>query len=64
MENVENITITIIENGPLKVKGRVTVIGKDGKEEIKEKITAFCRCAHSDKQPYCDGKHKHIDFIG
>jgi len=56
--------VEVLENGPLLVTGKITVIDKDGKEETKENKTAFCRCGASENKPYCDGKHLQIDFKG
>jgi CDGSH-type Zn-finger protein len=63
-EKNEPIMATVFENGPLVVKGEIIVKGIDGKEEVKQKSTAFCRCGASSTKPYCDGGHKKIDFIG
>ncbi len=56
--------IEVLENGPLLVYGTLNVKGKDGKEEIKNKTTAFCRCGVSNNKPYCDGSHIENDFKG
>ena len=60
----ENIKITLAENGPLLVNGTCAVTKIDGSIDIKEKVTAFCRCGASNNKPYCDGEHKKINFIG
>ncbi len=57
-------TIEVLENGPLIVYGTLNVTHKDGKKEIKNKTTAFCRCGASNNKPYCDGSHVKIDFKG
>lgn len=57
----ENI-IEVMPNGPLMVYGNITVKDKEGKETQKHKVTAFCRCGHSNNKPYCDGTHNKIDF--
>lgn len=57
----ENI-VEVLENGPLMVYGNLTVKDKSGKEEHKNKVTAFCRCGHSNNKPYCDGTHAKMGF--
>ncbi len=51
-------------NGPLLVYGNITVKHNDGREEHKNKVTAFCRCGASSNKPYCDGSHLKIGFNG
>lgn len=54
--------VEVLKNGPLLVYGTLRVQDKDGREEIKNKTTAFCRCGASNNKPYCDGTHIKIDF--
>ncbi|VAW30708.1 hypothetical protein MNBD_BACTEROID07-367 [hydrothermal vent metagenome] len=65
-ENLETealeIKVEVLENGPLLVYGTLNVVGKDGNSETKNKITAFCRCGHSNNKPYCDGAHIKTNF--
>jgi uncharacterized Fe-S cluster protein YjdI len=56
--------VEVLENGPLLVFGTLKVKDKNGKEETKNKTTAFCRCGASNNKPYCDGSHVKIDFKG
>ncbi|RDK84661.1 (4Fe-4S)-binding protein [Marinirhabdus gelatinilytica] len=53
----ETTKIEVMKNGPLMVLGSVAITHDDGREELKEKRTAFCRCGHSNNQPFCDGSH-------
>ena len=53
-----------LANGPLIVKGSITVTKPDGSTEEKENMTAFCRCGASKNKPYCDGGHKDAGFEG
>jgi len=64
MQKNEEVKATVFENGPLLIKGTISLTGIDGKEEIKQKSTAFCRCGASSNKPYCDGTHKSTDFRG
>jgi CDGSH-type Zn-finger protein len=63
MENKNETTVTVLENGPLLVSGTIKLIGKDGKEEIKEGNTALCRCGLSKNKPFCDGEHRNSDVL-
>ena len=56
--------VDVLENGPLLVHGTLKVVHKDGKEETKNKTTAFCRCGSSANKPYCDGTHNKQGFVG
>lgn len=56
-------TIEVTSNGPLLVHGTVLVKDTNGQEVIKDKVTALCRCGASSNKPYCDGKHRSINFI-
>lgn len=56
--------IEVRENGPLLVHGSLIVTHKDGSEETKNRITAFCRCGGSGNKPYCDGTHNKNNFSG
>lgn len=60
----ENATkIEAKPNGPLLVYGNCVVTTANG-EEIRESVTAFCRCGQSTKKPYCDGTHRTVNFVG
>lgn len=65
--NVKIEAETIAEvstNGPLLVYGSIKIKHSDGREEIKNKVTAFCRCGQSSNKPYCDGTHRKVGFEG
>ena len=62
-ENAE-IKAEVLENGPLIIYGKLKITGADGKFEIREPTTAFCRCGFSGNKPYCDGAHVKADFKG
>ncbi len=54
-------TITLIKNGPLRVRGNFT-ISDDSNNQIDEGAEVFlCRCGMSSKKPYCDGSHKSLN---
>lgn len=56
--------VEVLADGPLMVKGELTIKKADGSEETKTKSTFFCRCGASGNKPYCDGTHKKVDFKG
>lgn len=58
--------ITIIDDGPLKVEGDVTLEDAEGNPVEPPRTDRFflCRCGHSSNKPFCDGTHNEIDFEG
>lgn len=54
--------VEALENGPLLIYGTIHITNSDGKTEIKNKTTAFCRCGASLNKPYCDGAHIKTNF--
>lgn len=54
--------VEMAPNGPLMVTGNLHIKNKDGKIEIKNGMTAFCRCGSTKNPPYCDGSHILIGF--
>ncbi len=61
-EEMADTKVMIMKNGPILVEGDFTIIGEDGKELKQSILTSFCRCGHSNSQPYCDGTHRKIGF--
>jgi len=58
------VKITVTENGPLSVKGPITLVDQDGNEYDlgARKRVALCRCGGSGTKPFCDGSHSRIGF--
>jgi len=56
--------IEVKNNGPLLLHGTCVIIDKDGNETLKDNLTAFCRCGHSQNKPFCDGNHRASGFVG
>ena len=52
----QTITITCVENGPLKFRGYLRIYNKKGQECITMS-GALCRCGKSSNKPFCDS-HK------
>lgn len=65
-ENSEPAAVEIIvsENGPLLIKGKISLKYANGKVEKKAKTTALCRCGTSSNKPFCDGSHQKTGFKG
>lgn len=63
-QNLNETKVEVRENGPLLVHGDLNITKPGGGHEIKNKVTAFCRCGASLNKPYCDGKHNKIGFVG
>ena len=55
------VRIICATNGPLLVRGPLTVTGSDGAMSEGTK-GALCRCGLSSTKPFCDGSHKGSDF--
>ena len=58
------VSVQIIENGPLMITGDLNISTPKTKLKSKQKMTAFCRCGASSNKPFCDGSHKTAEFIG
>src|SRR5258707_12918776 len=58
IETPEETTITLLENGPLLVSGKIRVLGAEGEELAVLEKAALCRCGGSQNKPFCDGKHR------
>lgn len=57
------VTITTCEDGPLLVRGDVTLVTQDGTRiEPGRSTVALCRCGLSARKPFCDGTHKASKF--
>lgn len=63
-ENTNVTEVKCMPNGPLMIKGNVSITNSDGSIEKRSKVTAFCRCGASENKPFCDGKHNDINFEG
>lgn len=61
---MEKTHVEVLKDGPLMVKGALTIKKANGEEEIKTQNTFFCRCGASSNKPYCDGSHKKVGFTG
>jgi len=59
----ERVRITPYRDGPLLVRGPVTLVDQDGNEiELHQHTIALCRCGRSGRKPFCDGMHKAVNW--
>ena len=56
-----SVTIVCAADGPLLVRGPLTVVGEDGGTSRGHK-GALCRCGESSAKPFCDGTHRGCGF--
>jgi CDGSH-type Zn-finger protein/uncharacterized Fe-S cluster protein YjdI len=56
------LKVTLLQDGPLLIKGNVTITTGSGRQAWQGKETALCRCGASQNKPFCDGKHKEAGF--
>jgi CDGSH-type Zn-finger protein/uncharacterized Fe-S cluster protein YjdI len=56
------LQINPVKDGPLLVKGNVTVVGGAGRSSWNGSQVALCRCGESNNKPFCDGQHKKAGF--
>jgi CDGSH-type Zn-finger protein len=61
---MRDVTITVRENGPLKITGPFTIVDAEGVpfEVPPGNAVVLCRCGHSSNKPFCDATHKQIGF--
>jgi uncharacterized Fe-S cluster protein YjdI len=60
----EETTITLMENGPLLLRGNVRILDANGNEVSVLDRAALCRCGGSKNKPFCDGTHRTNGFVG
>ena len=51
-----------IKDGPVMVKGNLSIVASSGRTAWAGKQAALCRCGHSANKPFCDGAHKKAGF--
>lgn len=57
----DHTTIHPVRNGPLYLRGDLTITTSDG-EVLKDTRMALCRCGASQNKPFCDNSHFRIGF--
>lgn len=58
----EMVEILLKPNGSLRVTGKVILIDETGERIEKEGPFSLCRCGASKNKPFCDGRHREIQF--
>ncbi len=58
----EEATIVPWPNGPLFVRGKLRIMGADGRLIREDTRAALCRCGQSGNKPFCDGSHRRVGF--
>jgi CDGSH-type Zn-finger protein len=62
---LDKVIIQTRPNGPLLVKGPITLVDADGNPyRLESDTVALCRCGGSTNKPFCDGTHSRIGFQG
>ena len=56
------VVIVCATDGPLLVRGPLTVVASDGETRQGAK-GALCRCGASSTKPFCDGTHRETGFV-
>jgi CDGSH-type Zn-finger protein/uncharacterized Fe-S cluster protein YjdI len=56
------LTVKPVPDGPIMVKGNVSITSGSGRVAWQGKQAALCRCGASANKPFCDGAHKGIGF--
>jgi len=57
-----SLRIQPIKDGPVMIKGNVTIVGGSGRTSWSGTQVALCRCGESANKPFCDGQHKKVGF--
>ena len=57
-----DVTIKVLDKGPLYVNGNVTLIDAEGNRFETKETFALCRCGQSKNKPFCDGQHTPAAF--
>lgn len=63
-DTLAGVEIRVEADGPLLVRGSVTVLDAEGKRYREDVRLALCRCGASRRKPFCDGTHRLIGFDG
>jgi len=58
------VSATVAPDGPVYVRGRLTVGIPGEADPVQETRAAFCRCGESANKPFCDNAHIDASFRG
>jgi CDGSH-type Zn-finger protein len=59
-----DFTITVRNNGPLRLEGDIRLLDESGKAWglAGRTVVSLCRCGGSANKPFCDGTHGRSGF--
>ena len=55
-------SVDVVEDGPLYLRGDITILSSEGELLSKDTRIALCRCGASANKPLCDGSHTKASF--
>lgn len=55
-------TVTVVPDGPLYVRGELTIEGVEEQEGNVHRRVALCRCGQSKNKPFCDNSHAKVGW--
>ena len=55
-------SISIVKNGPYNIVGGIELNDPQGSKPESAEHYSLCRCGASKNKPFCDRRHKHIEF--
>lgn len=58
----EQATLRLVTDGPIYVRGQITVKSANGDVLLEDTRMALCRCGASRNKPLCDNSHRDIGF--
>ena len=59
MTSRQDVVISLCPDGPMLVRGELTLLDADGVAIPRNRSTiALCRCGRTAGAPFCDGSHK------
>jgi uncharacterized Fe-S cluster protein YjdI len=56
------VTLHATRDGPVVVKGTVTLLLPNGQEQKRAGAFSLCRCGQTRNTPFCDGSHLRVGF--
>lgn len=59
---MSDVAISVLDNGPVIVKGDFSLTDGAGQAYPKKDQVALCRCGASANKPFCDGAHAKTGF--
>jgi CDGSH-type Zn-finger protein/uncharacterized Fe-S cluster protein YjdI len=62
VSNGGTLKVVAATDGPLLLRGNLTIVASSGRPAWQGKQVALCRCGASRNKPFCDGEHKAIGF--